>query len=208
VTFGAVGNASTTATIVNTASPITITAEFIDDLDLSSSFILTVIYGEDEVDDRRTIESGYGTTHYIVAEIPSGKVFDEWETSDPTLVIDDPSSSSTMVTVYGDGEVRATFKSTLVLSPPTEPQTYTLDVSESPGSWWSTTVEEGSDVSISASPPDGMELDYWSSSGNVYVDDSINGDTYVTVNGDGAVIANFIEVTPDPGYDNTRRRAY
>ncbi len=131
-----------------------------------------------------TYNHSSGTVVNVEALPNSGFQFDYWEGS-----VADPNSSTTTVTMNSNKTVTAHFRCiqhTLTLT--VEPAG-TGTTSPAPGD---TSVCEGEQVSVTATPAEGYEFVDWS--GNVA--NPNNATTTIEMNGDEAVTANFQAVSP------------
>jgi uncharacterized protein (TIGR02145 family) len=132
-----------------------------------------------------------GTQVDISATAADGYTFSNW-TITGSGTLGDANSASTYVTVNGDVTVTANFTQ----NPAT---TYTLTVSKNPTSGGTTNISSQSDVTagqqvnISATAADGYTFSNWTISGSGTIENASNAYTYVTVNGDVTVTANFTQ---------------
>ena len=134
-------------------------------------------------------------SYNIVATVPSGQLFDRWDT---TAMVEDISAANTWLTVAGsDVTVTATFT-----GPPPETYLVTMDPSSSVIivggiSYQSISVPDGS-YNIVATPPSGQVFDQWVTTATV--EDIYAADTWLTVEGSDVTVTATFTGTPPVTY--------
>jgi len=132
----------------------------------------------------------YGENVAITATQASGYTFTHWTITSGNGTISNATNASTYVTMNGDATVTANF---------TQNPTYTLTVGWSPSSGGSasasqtTNISAGTQVNITATEASGYTFKNWTiTSGNGTIANASSPSTYVTVNWNVTVTANFV----------------
>jgi len=197
-----IANPNAASTTITMQGNYSITANFAQDIP-PAQYSLTIAStsgGSVSAPGEGTFTYNEGTVVSLVAELEEGYWFVNWTGNVATIA--NPNAASTTITMQGDYSITANFQEG------EPPDRYDLTVSSTSGGSVTTpgegtfTYDEGTVVSLVATPDSGYQFVNWT--GNVTAIANPNSaSTTITMNGNYSITANFAQDIPPVQYDLT-----